>query len=567
MGIVNFSNLSLKKKLIGSFMIIALIMVAVGGKSFLTISHLVDTIDEVKEADLRLLLHAERIEQLALTHRRYEKDFFLNIGSPEKQKKYLKKFSSASKETRTLFTEVLGEVLEDPHLSSELKTSMRKGEEAYRLYSQGFVKLANKILSAPSLTPQEANKLMKPLKAYIYSFEGSTKLLIQETEGMVDEVTENLAVAGHRSITVIGIFVGAGFFLSIILGLLMSNSITRPVTEAVKFAEKMSSGDFTDSIDTEREDEIGMFLIALNQMANQLKSTIQDVVMGINTLTESSTELATISEQLTGDAENTSGRSDAVAIAAEEMTSNLQAVAAAMEQSATNATMVAAATEEMSATIAEIASNADKARTISTNAVSQANEASESMASLGRAAKEISHVTEAITEISEQTNLLALNATIEAARAGDAGKGFAVVANEIKELAKQTAQATMDIKKKIDDVQTTTDQTISQINSVTLVITDINEIVNGMASAVEEQSSATQEITANITQASEGIQEVNENVSQSSTVSASIAEEIAQVKNSSAEMLSSSVTVKQSSTDLSNLAENLGQTVATFKFS
>lgn len=109
------------------------------------------------------------------------------------------------------------------------------------------------------------------------------------------------------------------------------------------------------------------------------------------------------------------------------MTSNLHAVAAAMEQSSTNASMVASATEEMSATIAEIASNADKARKISNDAVRQAASASEAMATLGRAARDISHVTETITEISDQTNLLALNATIEAARAGDAGKGFAVV--------------------------------------------------------------------------------------------------------------------------------------------
>ncbi len=103
-------------------------------------------------------------------------------------------------------------------------------------------------------------------------------------------------------------------------------------------------------------------------------------------------------------------------------------------------------------------------------------------------------VTETITEISEQTNLLALNATIEAARAGEAGRGFAVVANEIKELAKQTAQATLNIKSQIDDVQRTTSSTVTEINQISDVIRRVNDIVGTIATAVEEQTAATKRL-------------------------------------------------------------------------
>ena len=123
---------------------------------------------------------------------------------------------------------------------------------------------------------------------------------------------------------------------------------------------------------------------------------------------------------------------------------------------------------------------------------------------MGRAAREIGNVVETITEISSQVDLLALNATIEAARAGDAGKGFAVVAGEIKELARQTAEASGEIKKRVEGIQTNTAGTVNEINDVSEVVNEINAIVATIASAVEEQSATTREIVSNVSQASVG---------------------------------------------------------------
>ena len=561
------TNRSLKTKLAIGFSLTALITTVVGGKGLLTIRDIVQTSDNMKATELALLLDTAQLEKLALTHRRYEKDLFLNIGKPEKQQKYLEKFNKTAATTTTVLQRVQ-QTVTSPSTSfpEKIREAVNNAKTSHQQYTGGFISLAATVLDDNTITPQAANKMMKPLKEHIYNFEEGVTLLAAESHKGIDTLTSQMSVSGKQAEIVISTFLAIGVIFSIILGFLVTRMITRPVSEAVSFAERMASGDFSQKIKADRGDEIGHFLSALNTMALQLQDTIKNVVNGIETLTHSSTELATISEQLTTDAEDTSGRSDSVANAAEEMTSNLHAVSAAMEQSATNASMVAAATEEMSATIAEISANAESARDISSKAVSQAESASQSMASLGRAAREITHVTETITEISDQTNLLALNATIEAARAGEAGKGFAVVANEIKELAKQTAEATMDIKQKIDDVQSTTDNTIGQIDTVTLVITEINEIVSGMATAVEEQSNATQEIANNITQASQGIQEVNENVSQSSTVSGSISQEILGVNRSSEQMLSNSSTVRASSTSLSDLAEQLNQLVRRFKF-
>jgi methyl-accepting chemotaxis protein len=187
------------------------------------------------------------------------------------------------------------------------------------------------------------------------------------------------------------------------------------------------------------------------------------------------------------------------------------------------------------------------------------------MDQLGNAANSIGKVIETITDISEQVNLLALNATIEAARAGDAGKGFAVVANEIKELAKQTAGATLDIKKQIEGIQGTTDGTVTSINEISQVIANVNEIVSTIATAVDEQSAATGEIASNIKQASQGIQEVNQNVNQSSSVSAEITEDIATVNQTTTDISNNSGQLSASAGELQRMAAEMNGIVGAFK--
>jgi methyl-accepting chemotaxis protein len=197
--------------------------------------------------------------------------------------------------------------------------------------------------------------------------------------------------------------------------------------------------------------------------------------------------------------------------------------------------------------------------------VVQTKSASEKVDELGNAAREIGKVVETITEISEQVNLLALNATIEAARAGEAGKGFAVVANEIKDLAKQTAEATMEIKEKIAAIQGSTDGTVSEINQISKIINDVNEIVTTIATAVEQQSVTTKEIAGNVAQASQGIQEVSENVAQSSNVAEEIAKEISDVNQSAAEMSNSSAQVNLSAEELTKMGTKLNEMVGKFR--
>lgn len=370
-----------------------------------------------------------------------------------------------------------------------------------------------------------------------------------------------------KNIVTMVIISGALFVLTIILCLLIVFGIVGSLKSMIVSFKDIAEGegDLTKRIKADGNDEIAELAGWFNTFIEHLQKIIISITKSTLSVGEQSQNLSTIAASLSSNAHKTSDKSDSVAAAAEEMSTNMNSVASAMEQSTTNTSMVASAAEEMTATINEIAQNAEEAHKISEKAVDQANITSERMSELGNAAEAISKVTETITEISEQTNLLALNATIEAARAGEAGKGFAVVANEIKELAKQTAEATLDIKKQIDGVQGTTNVTVEDITEITSIINSVNELIATISTSVGEQSAATEEIASNINQAAQGLGEVNENVSQITVVAGSITEDISLVNSASSEISESSRNVDTSSADLQKTAEKLQQILAKFK--
>ena len=369
----------------------------------------------------------------------------------------------------------------------------------------------------------------------------------------------------HALQWIMGTVAVIGTGIIVFVAYLITRSIVYPIKKSTRFAKRISEGDFTEMLDLDQGDEIGILSKALNAMVTNLRKMIGQIAKGVETLSASSTELSAISRQMSANASQTYDLSGNVAAASEEMSANMASVAAATEQTATNVNMVAAASEEMTATINEISRNAEKARNITNRAVSDAQNVSQTVDELGKAAREIGKVTEVIADISDQTNLLALNATIEAARAGDAGRGFAVVANEIKELAKQTAQATDEIKTRIEGIQNSTSGTVAQIQQISKVIHDIDEIVSSIATAVEEQSITTNDIAGNVAQAARGIYEVTQNVSQSSAVALSIAREISGVNQAGEEISTNSSQVSLSADELKKLAKDLKELVEIFK--
>ena len=330
----------------------------------------------------------------------------------------------------------------------------------------------------------------------------------------------------------------AGFVGAMVLGILISRSISKPLGQGVIFANGLAQGDLTQHLDIHRADEIGQLAKAMNDMGTSLRRTLQQIKSGILTLAGASQELSATSTQVSSNAEETSAQATAVAAAAEQVS--------------TNVATVATAAEEMSASIREIAKQASDAAREASDAVGIAESTNGTVQKLGQSSAEISHVIKVITSIAEQTNLLALNATIEAARAGEAGKGFAVVANEVKELARQTAKATEEIGTKIGGIQSDTDQAVTAIRNVAQAIARISTIQTTIAGAVEEQAATMNEISRNSSEASRGSQEIARN--------------IASVNDAAKDSTQAATNTAGAANELSRLAAELDQAASQFKF-
>jgi len=284
------------------------------------------------------------------------------------------------------------------------------------------------------------------------------------------------------------------------LAIFIARLISRPVQEVGVVAKQIAGGDLTGKdISVNSTDEIGTLGHDINVMHGNLKKVIVAITENAQQVAAASEEFSATSRQISANSEETTAQANVVSAATEEVNRSLHTVATAAE--------------EMSVSVNEIAKNASEAAKVAGEALHTVTETNATIQKLGESSAEIGQVIKVITAIAQQTNLLALNATIEAARAGEAGKGFAVVANEVKELAKQTAKATEDISQRIASIQEETKGAVEAVEKISGVIGRVNEISTTIATAVEEQSAATSEISRNVTEAAKGSSEVAKNIS------------------------------------------------------
>jgi len=337
------------------------------------------------------------------------------------------------------------------------------------------------------------------------------------------------------------------------------DAVVAPVNDVMRVMGDIEQGDLTSRITRTYQGDFERLATAINNSAARLGQALGEISSAANTLAASADQMTSTCHSMAGSAEqmtqraNTaaagteqasvnvkgmaagieqiSANSNTVATASEQVSANLRTVGAAVEEMSANlrtiadsseqmqgsVNSVAAAIEEMSASLNEVSRNSGQAATVANRAALSATSTAEIVEHLGKGAREIGKVVDLIKSIAAQTNLLALNATIEAASAGEAGKGFAVVANEVKELAKQTANATEEIRGQVEAMQGNTRQAVVAIDEIVSIIADINAISGSIAASVKEQTATTNEISRNVGAAAQGASAVTRNVHQAAT--------------------------------------------------
>lgn len=273
----------------------------------------------------------------------------------------------------------------------------------------------------------------------------------------------------------------AGIVAGCVMGLYIVRSITRPLDDAVQFAEAIAEGDLTRTITCEQRDETGVLLQALMTMKNRLQEIVQEVQNG----------------------------SENISSAAAQIVAGNQDLAARTEEQASSVEQTAASMEQITATVKNTAEHTGEATKLSAGAATvvknngeMMNQVTQKMRVINETANRMSDIINLIDSIAFQTNILALNAAVEAARAGEHGRGFAVVAGEVRQLAQKSASSASEIRSLIED-------STGQTQEGMLLVEKANALINGMVSNVEEMDVILREIGQASREQTDGISQIN----------------------------------------------------------
>ncbi|HEV2195450.1 MAG TPA: methyl-accepting chemotaxis protein [Candidatus Acidoferrum sp.] len=457
-------NMSIGMRLAIGFGLIVLLLVTIALSGYWGLEGVTAETLKVLNGDAKVVVLAARVKATTLELRRYEKDTELNIDDPQTRNDYASKW----KEQRQKIREVLGE-FDKFQLSPEDRGAVKSMTEDMDVYEGGFTKVLNLIEQGKLRTPQECNQTITQYKDSIHRLESAASDLTNRHSEVLVPLVEQIA---KTTTTTIVIFSITAVFVSIIITLVISRGITKPLQEVVSVVETVSSGDLTKSVTIDRSDEIGRLFGAMARMTGKLNEMIGEVRMGAGSVSTAATQVAS---------------------SASSVSQGTSEQAAAVEQ-------VTSSMEEMNASITQNAENSRKMEQMARKGAQDATQSGQAVLEAVSAMKSIAEKIAVIEEIAYQTNMLALNAAIEAARAGEHGRGFAVVAGEVRNLAERCRTAA---------------QEIGGLAASNVQIAERSGgLLNELVPAIQKTADLVQEVAATSGEQAAGVSQINRAISQ-----------------------------------------------------
>lgn len=409
--------------------------------------------------------------------------------------------------------------------------------------------------------------------AFMEKFDPAAEAINTKLENLVNYhstdlhgAMDRLVAQSHYQQNASLLFCVGGIIFALVSNWLVAKSVIRPITETSQALKEIArgSGDLSQRLDATRRDELGILAGHFNDFIGQIEMIVDAIVKQASRLASSSTSLDQAANGNAQESDQLKVLSSSMANCARQLADSMSNSANCTDKLSVNSRALSNSVHELTQSITEIAKGAERAAGVADHTAELAHSTDQTIATLDSAAAEIGRVVDVIQEIAEQTNLLALNATIEAARAGEAGRGFSVVATEVKELAKQTADATDGIRDRIDGIQRSSANVVQAIREITQSIHRVSEESRTIAGAVEEQSITARQLAGTVSQSTTASDEVALNILKSNEVANSMILEFQSIDQGIGQISHSTSETRNRIHELVNITEKLEELVAKY---